>query len=104
MTATWDASVAAHFKIIARRIKVVDWHWGKILLSMQLAPQGVVSLVYPLVNTEDFSDGKFLDNSGDIGCDLLKKINDPTHVVIEYNEDTYSSMTYVGPDRTRPPE
>jgi hypothetical protein len=36
---------------------------------MQLAPQGVVSLVYPLVNTEDFSDGKFLDNSGAIGCD-----------------------------------
>jgi hypothetical protein len=68
LTARWDASVAARFNEIARRIKEVDWHWGKMLLSMQLAPQGVVSLVYPLVNTEDFSDGKFLDNSGDIGC------------------------------------
>ena len=69
LTARWDASVAARFNLIARRIKEVDWHWHKILLSMQLAPLGVVSLVYPLVNTEGFSDGKFLDNSGAIGCD-----------------------------------
>jgi hypothetical protein len=72
LTARWDGSVAARFNGIARRIKEVDWHWQKILLSMQLAPQGVVSLVYPLVNAEDLSDGNFLDNSGAIGCDNPK--------------------------------
>lgn len=42
-----------------------------ILVNLQLAPQAVVCMVYPLNNTEDFPDGTFLDNSGAVGHDLL---------------------------------
>ena len=42
-----------------------------VLVNLQLAPQAVVCLVHPLNNTEDFPPGKFLDNSGAVGHDLL---------------------------------
>lgn len=42
-----------------------------ILVNLQLAPQGVVCLAYPLNNTEDFPDGIFYDVSSAVGHDLL---------------------------------
>lgn len=43
-----------------------------ILINLELAPQGVVCLVDPLNNTEDFPDGIFYDSSTAVGHDLLK--------------------------------
>lgn len=43
-----------------------------ILINLELAPQGVVCLVHPLNNTEDFADGIFYDISLAVGHDLLK--------------------------------
>jgi len=42
-----------------------------VLVNLQLAPEAVVCLSYPLNNTEDFEDGIFMDNTGAIGHDLL---------------------------------
>jgi signal transduction histidine kinase len=42
-----------------------------ILHNIQLSPYGVVCLLYPLNNTEDFTDGKFLDSTKARGTDLL---------------------------------
>ena len=44
----------------------------KILVNLQLAPHGVLCMTYPLNNTEDFDDGRYLDTSGAIGLDLLE--------------------------------
>lgn len=41
------------------------------LVNLQLAPEGVVCLVYPINNTEDFQYPLFLDSSGAIGLDNL---------------------------------
>ena len=41
------------------------------LVNLQLAPEGVVCLVYPINNTEDFTYPLFLDSSGAIGLDNL---------------------------------
>lgn len=42
-----------------------------VLVNLQLVPNAVVCLAYPLNNTEDFPEGVFMDNSGAIGHDLL---------------------------------
>jgi signal transduction histidine kinase len=42
-----------------------------LLVNIQLAPQGVICLLHPMNNTEDFEDGKFLDSSGAWGLDLF---------------------------------
>jgi signal transduction histidine kinase len=42
-----------------------------LLVNIQLAPQGVLCLLHPMNNTEDFEDGNFLDNSGAWGLDLF---------------------------------
>ena len=39
-------------------------HMEGVLVNLQLAPQGVVCLLHPLNNTEDFQDGIFMDNTG----------------------------------------
>jgi class 3 adenylate cyclase len=51
---------------------------GKSLVNIQVAPKGVVSLLYPMVNCEDF-DGWCMNNTGAWGHDLL---NDPNRVAI----------------------
>jgi signal transduction histidine kinase/CheY-like chemotaxis protein len=45
-----------------------------ILVNIQLAPQGVICLLHPMNNSEDFEDGNFLDSTSAWGLDLL---NDP---------------------------
>ena len=52
---------------------------GKSLVNIQVAPKGVVSLLYPMVNCEDFDDGWCMNNTGAWGHDLL---NDPNRVAI----------------------
>lgn len=42
-----------------------------ILVSLQLAPMGVVSMIYPLINREDFEPPIYMNNTGAIGHDLL---------------------------------
>ena len=54
---------------------------GKALINIQLAPKGVVSMLYPMVNCEDFVDsprveeGFCLNNTGAWGHDLLNDVN-----------------------------
>ena len=58
---------------------------GKALVNIQLAPKGVVSLLYPMLNCEDFvgnprvEEGYCMNNTGAFGHDLL---NDPARVGI----------------------
>ncbi|KAL9186812.1 hypothetical protein ACHAXT_010532 [Thalassiosira profunda] len=52
---------------------------GKSLANIQLAPKGVVSMLYPMVNCDDFEDGYCMNNTGAWGHDLL---NDPNRVGI----------------------
>mmetsp|Transcript_9674 Transcript_9674/g.14929 ORF Transcript_9674/g.14929 Transcript_9674/m.14929 type:complete len:812 (+) Transcript_9674:117-2552(+) len=58
---------------------------GKALVNIQLAPKGVVSMLYPMVNCEDFvgnprvEEGYCMNNTGAWGHDLL---NDPKRVGI----------------------
>jgi len=42
-----------------------------VLVNLQLAPQGVICLLHPMNNTEDFKNGTFLDSTGAWGLDLL---------------------------------
>ena len=61
------------FDRIAKNLKEISEMQG-ILVNLQLAPQAVVCLLYPLNNTEDFNTeetGVFLDNTGALGLDLL---------------------------------
>ena len=44
---------------------------GSALVNLQLVPEGVVCLVHPLINTEDFPNGTALDSRGAIGHDLI---------------------------------
>ncbi|KAL7487273.1 hypothetical protein ACHAW6_012868 [Cyclotella cf. meneghiniana] len=66
------------FDSIARGIKA-NSGLGKSLVNIQLAPKGVVSLIYPMVNCEDFNNGWCLNNTSAWGHDLL---NDPERVAI----------------------
>ncbi|KAL7509496.1 hypothetical protein ACHAXN_006656 [Cyclotella atomus] len=52
---------------------------GKSLVNIQVAPKGVVSLLYPMINCEDFDDGWCMNNTAAWGHDLL---NDPERVAI----------------------
>jgi class 3 adenylate cyclase/sensor domain CHASE-containing protein len=58
---------------------------GKALVNIQMAPKGVVSLLYPMVNCDDFignprvEEGYCMNNTGAFGHDLL---NDPARVGI----------------------
>jgi signal transduction histidine kinase len=68
-----DPEMVTNFESIATAIKNQSKMDG-ILVNIQLAPAGVVCLLHPMNNTEDFEDGKYLDSSGAWGLDLL---NDP---------------------------
>ena len=68
-----DPELVSRFVSIASAIKEQS-SLDKILVNIQLAPAGVICLLYPMNNTEDFEDGKYLDSTGAWGLDLL---NDP---------------------------
>lgn len=89
-----DPFVNETFTDIARNVKR-DAQLDEILVNVQLAPFGVLCLVYPVYNTEDFEEGVFLDNRGAIGHDLL---NDPNRVKIaEATIPGYPDVVTAGP-------
>jgi len=59
-----------NFDRLAKNIKESASLSG-ILLQLQLAPEAVVCLMYPLNNTEDFTPPLYLDNSPVLGLDNL---------------------------------
>ena len=68
-----------------------------ILHNIQLAPQGVICLLHPMNNTEDFPDGKgFLDSTSAWGYDLL---NDPMQRFIARKSLQQDNVSIVGPRR-----
>jgi signal transduction histidine kinase/CheY-like chemotaxis protein len=62
--------LVSRFTHIAEAIKKNAGMEG-ILHNLQLAPEGVICLLSPMNNTEDFDDGSFLDNTPAWGLDLL---------------------------------
>jgi signal transduction histidine kinase/CheY-like chemotaxis protein len=62
--------LVSRFTQIASAIKKNAGMEG-ILHNLQLAPEGVICLMSPMNNTEDFDDGSFLDNTPAWGWDLL---------------------------------
>jgi hypothetical protein len=81
------------FNEIAASIKK-DAHLERVLVNMQLAPKAVVSLLYPMVNTEDFDAPLVLDNRGAWGHDLL---NDPNRSAIAYQTVPAKTVVIAGP-------
>lgn len=65
-----DPALLERFNHIASTLKRTANMEG-VLVNLQLAPQAVVCLLYPLNNTEDFEDGVYMDNTGAWGMDLL---------------------------------
>ena len=65
-----------------------------ILVNIQLAPQGVICLLHPMNNTEDFEDGKFLDSTGAWGLDLF---NDPFMKYIALDSIKNEEVGIAGP-------
>lgn len=65
-----DPVVLKKYERIAGAVKK-DSGMDGILVNLQLVPDGVVCLVHPVNNTEDFPPGVFLDSTASIGHDLL---------------------------------
>eukprot|EP00547_Thalassionema_nitzschioides_P004329 CAMPEP_0194221944 /NCGR_PEP_ID=MMETSP0156-20130528/31678_1 /TAXON_ID=33649 /ORGANISM="Thalassionema nitzschioides, Strain L26-B" /LENGTH=1383 /DNA_ID=CAMNT_0038952517 /DNA_START=78 /DNA_END=4226 /DNA_ORIENTATION=+ len=77
VTDIWsNVSYATKFSSIASSIKR-EARMKYILVNIQLAPAGIVSLVYPEVNEEDFPEGYSLDSRSARGHDLP---NDPKNI------------------------
>lgn len=66
-----DPELVETFVDIATNIKRQSGMDG-ILANIQLAPHGVICLLHPLNNTEDFPDGMYLDNTPVWGLDLFE--------------------------------
>jgi hypothetical protein len=65
-----------------------------ILVNIQLAPQGVICLLRPMNNTEDFEDGNFLDSTSAWGLDLF---NDPFYTFIAAKSIKDEKVGIAGP-------
>lgn len=65
-----DPPILARYTRIAGAIKE-DADMDGVLVNLQLVPDGVVCLVHPVNNTEDFPPGVHLDSTVSIGHDLL---------------------------------
>jgi hypothetical protein len=65
-----DPELVDRFNQIAATIKK-NANMDGILLSLELAPEAVVCVIYPLENSEDFPDGIIVDNSDVVGLDLF---------------------------------
>jgi hypothetical protein len=73
-----DPTLVARFSKIAATINLNAGMEG-VLLNLQLVPDAVVCLVYPLNNMEAFPSSGFVDKTDAIGHDLLA---DPTRKII----------------------
>ncbi len=65
-----NSDVVDRFNGIAASIKKASEMEGA-LITLQLVPDQVVCMVYPLINTEDFEDGIKMDSRPAIGLDLI---------------------------------
>ena len=88
-----DPTVVDDFNRIAKNIKE-GANMNGALVNLQLAPEGVVCLLYPMNNTEDFEPPLYLDNSGTVGLDLLK---DPECRAISEAAVPASGIVVAGP-------
>jgi len=89
-----DPTLVQRFTEIASSIKS-NAKMDGVLHNIQLAPEGVVCLLHPMNNTEDFSDGvTYLDSTGALGVDLL---NDPFHQYIARTSLEQEEIGIVGP-------
>jgi hypothetical protein len=89
-----DPELVERFESIAASVKA-NAKMDGVVHSLQYAPEGVICLVYPLNNTEDFADGRYLDNTGALGVDLL---TDPFHRFIALDSLTQEEgLSIVGP-------
>mmetsp|Transcript_3443 Transcript_3443/g.5060 ORF Transcript_3443/g.5060 Transcript_3443/m.5060 type:complete len:753 (+) Transcript_3443:107-2365(+) len=88
-----DPNITARFNEIAATIKR-DAGMEGVLVNLQLAPQAVVCMFYPMINTEDFEPPMVLDNTGAWGHDLL---SDPARVFIAEATVPRSDVVTAGP-------
>jgi len=65
-----NSTLIEDFNRIAKNIKE-HANMSGVLLELQLAPEAVVCLIYPVNNTEDFEPPLYMDNSAAIGLDTL---------------------------------
>mmetsp|Transcript_9703 Transcript_9703/g.14565 ORF Transcript_9703/g.14565 Transcript_9703/m.14565 type:complete len:812 (-) Transcript_9703:51-2486(-) len=96
LTGLIDPELEAKFNEIAAGIKR-DAKMDGILVSVQLAPEAVVTLIHPLINYEDFEDFDppvYLNNTGAVGHDLL---NDPNRVAIARATVPSADVVIAGP-------
>jgi hypothetical protein len=89
-----NSTTVDHFNRLARNIKE-SARLSKILLQLQLAPQAVQCLMYPLNNTEDFDAPIFLDSSAQVGLDWL--VDPDSYVIAEKALISNETMHIVGP-------
>jgi signal transduction histidine kinase/CheY-like chemotaxis protein len=88
-----DSELVTQFVTIASAIKKHS-RMDHILVNIQLAPAGVICLLHPMNNTQDFEDGKYLDNTGAWGLDLL---NDPIMRYIALGSIEEEDVVVAGP-------
>jgi len=93
LTGIFPAGLKEKFDKIAMGIKA-NSGMGKALVNIQLAPKAVVSMLYPMVNCEDFDDGICLNNTGAWGHDLL---NDPNRIGIARATVPANGVVTAGP-------
>lgn len=88
-----EPALVDRFNAIASTIKKHARMEG-ILVNLQLAPEAVVCLLYPLNNTEDFPGDIFMDNTGAQGLDLL---TDPNMKFLAESSIIKENVTVAGP-------
>lgn len=88
-----DPQLVSTFVDIANTIKRQSGMQG-ILTNIQLAPYGVICLLHPMNNTEDFEDGKFMDNTPAWGLDLF---HDPAMEYIATKSIKSENVGVAGP-------
>jgi signal transduction histidine kinase/CheY-like chemotaxis protein len=67
-----DPDLITRYNSIAKAIKDHS-QMDRTLVNLQLSPYGVICLVYPKNNTEDFDHGHYVDSSRVWGLDLLEE-------------------------------
>ena len=88
-----DPELVENFNRIAKNIKEAAG-MERVLVNVQLAPQAVVCLLYPMNNTEDFDAPTYMDNTGAWGHDLLQ---DPARRFIAEATVPADGVVAVGP-------
>jgi sensor domain CHASE-containing protein len=94
VTGVCDApELVERFNKIASALKS-NANMDGILVNLQLVPDAVACLLYPLNNTQDFPDGMYLDSTGAVGHDLL---SDPARKFIAEQTLQDDELIVAGP-------